>query len=124
GLARGGFPAPQLLHSGLAWTVAWFAGERARLRHLHMADLHERASRSEREAERERLLAVAEERARIARDLHDSAGHAISVIAVRAGAARLRHGQEPDRSLLALEAIENLARQTATDIDHIVGTLR
>ena len=65
--------------------------------------------RAEREAERERLLAVAEERARIARDLHDSAGHAISVIAVRAGAARLRHHQDPDRSLLALQAVEELA---------------
>jgi signal transduction histidine kinase len=80
--------------------------------------------RAEREAERERLLAAAEERARIARDLHDSAGHAISVIAVRAGAARLRHHQDPDRSLAALEAIEELARQTAEEIDQLVGTLR
>jgi signal transduction histidine kinase len=70
------------------------------------------------------LLAVAEERARIARDLHDAAGHAINVIAVRAGAARLRHHQEPDRSLLALEAIEEVARQTVEEIDHMVGTLR
>jgi signal transduction histidine kinase len=80
--------------------------------------------RAEREAERERLLAAAQERARIARDLHDSAGHAISVIAVRAGAARLRHHQDPDRSLAALEAIEELARQTAAEIDQLVGTLR
>jgi signal transduction histidine kinase len=80
--------------------------------------------RAEREAERERLLAAATERARIARDLHDSAGHAISVIAVRAGAARLRHHQDPDRSLAALEAIEQLARQTAEEIDQLVGTLR
>ena len=73
---------------------------------------------------RERLLAAAEERARIARDLHDSAGHAISVIAVRAGAARLRHHQDPDRSLRALEVIEEVARRTAEEIDQIVGTLR
>lgn len=64
------------------------------------------------------------ERARIARDLHDSAGHALNVIAVRAGAARLRHGQDPDRSLVALTAIEQLARQTVEDIDQFVGTLR
>jgi signal transduction histidine kinase len=91
---------------------------------VHIADLEARAHRSEREAESERLLAVAEERARIARDLHDSAGHAINVIAVRAGAARLRHQQDPDRSLVALKAIEEIARQTATEIDQIVGTLR
>jgi signal transduction histidine kinase len=46
------------------------------------------------------------------------------VIAVRAGAARPRHHQAPDRSLLALQAIEELARETAEEIDQIVGTLR
>jgi signal transduction histidine kinase len=126
--AQGTFPASELLHTGLAWAVAWFAGERTRLRRQqrreHIAELNERARRANREAERERLLAAAEERARIARDLHDSAGHAISVIAVRAGAARLRHRQDPDRSLAALEAIEELARQTAEELDQLVGTLR
>jgi signal transduction histidine kinase len=122
--AQGAFPGSEVLHSGLAWAVAWFAGERTRLRRSHITELKERARRTEREAERERLLAAAEERARIARDLHDSAGHAISVIAVRAGAARLRHRQDPDRSLHALEAIENLARQTVNEIDQIVGNLR
>jgi signal transduction histidine kinase len=122
--ARGSFPGVELLHTGLMWAVAWFAGDRARLRREHIADLRERALRAEREAERERMLASAEERARIARDLHDSAGHAISVIAVRAGAARLRHRQDPDRSLLALAAIEELARNTVAEIDQIVGNLR
>jgi signal transduction histidine kinase len=122
--AQGTFPVSELLHTGLAWAVAWFAGERTRLRREQVAELKERALRAEREAERERLLAAAQERARIARDLHDSAGHAISVIAVRAGAARLRHRQDPDRSLPVLEAIEELARQTAEEIDQLVGTLR
>jgi signal transduction histidine kinase len=122
--AHGDVPGSYILHTGLAWAVAWFAGERTRLRHAHLADLRERAGRRERDAERERLLAVAQERARIARDLHDSAGHAISVIAVRAGAARLRHHEDPDRSLAALEAIEELARQTVDEIDHLVGRLR
>jgi signal transduction histidine kinase len=122
--AEGTFPASELLHTGLAWAVAWFAGERTRLRREHLAGLRERALRVEREAERERLLTAAEERTRIARDLHDSAGHAISVIAVRAGAARLRHHQDPDRSLAALAAIEELARRTAEELDQLVGTLR
>lgn len=122
--AQGALPGFELLHTGLAWAVAWFAGERTHLRREQLAELRERALRVAREAERERLLAVAEERARIARDLHDSAGHTISVIAVRAGAARLRHHKDPDRSLLALEAIEELARQTVEEIDQMVGTLR
>jgi signal transduction histidine kinase len=122
--AQGTFPASELLHTGLAWAVAWFAGERTRLRREQVAGLKERARRADRDAERERMLAAAEERTRIARDLHDSAGHAISVITVRAGAARLRHHQDPDRSLAALEAIEELARHTAEEIDQLVGTLR
>ena len=111
------FPASELLHAALLWAVAWFAGERTRLRREQIAEL-------KREAQRERLLAAAEERARIARDLHDSAGHAINVIAVRAGAARLRHREDPDQSLVALESIEELARRTAEEIDHFVGALR
>jgi signal transduction histidine kinase len=124
GLAQGRFPGSELFHTALAWGAAWFAGERTRLQRAHMAELHGRATRAEREAERERRLGVAEERARIARDLHDSAGHAINVIAVRAGAARLRHHQDPDRSLHALEAIEEVARDTVDEIDKIVGALR
>jgi signal transduction histidine kinase len=106
-VARGALPGSELLHTGLAWAVAWFAGERTRLRREHIADLRERAKRTQREAERERLLAAAEERARIARDLHDSAGHAISVIALRAGAARMRHRQDPDRALEAGRSVRD-----------------
>lgn len=121
-IGESGFPWSELFHTGLAWAVAWFAGERTRLLHEHLVGLGERARRAERDAERERRLAVAEERARIARDLHDSAAHAINVIAVRAGTARIR--RDPDRSQAALEAIEELARKTASDIDQIVGALR
>jgi signal transduction histidine kinase len=117
-----GIPWSETLHIALAWAVAWFAGERTRLRRERIAELESRALQVEREAERDRRLAAAEERARIARDLHDSAGHAINVIAVRAGTARLR--QDPERSQVALEEIEELARKTVGEIDEIVGTLR
>jgi signal transduction histidine kinase len=120
-VAQQALPGIEFLHTGFAWAIAWFAGERRR---RQTDELKERAVRAEREAERDRLLAVAEERARIARDLHDSAGHAISVIAIRAGAARLRHGQDPDRSLAALAEVEEIARRTVADIDQMVGTLR
>jgi signal transduction histidine kinase len=116
------FPGSELLHTGLAWAVAWFAGERTRLRGEHIAELSQRALRAERDAERERRLAATEERARIARDLHDAAGHTVNVIALRAGAARMR--QDPERSQTTLEAIEELARKTVGEIDQIVGTLR
>jgi signal transduction histidine kinase len=112
----------ELIHAAVAFATAWFAGERTRLHHTHIAELRARADRAERDSARERDLAVAEERNRIARDLHDSAAHALNVIAVRAGAARLRHKSDSDLS--ALIAIEDLARETMDDIDQFVGSLR
>ena len=101
----------------LAWGGAWLAGERARIR---IAALEQRAER----AERERRLAVVEERMRIARDLHDSAGHAISVILVHAGAGRLRAERDPAGARAAFETIEDVARDTVGEIDQLVRVLR
>lgn len=124
GLASGKFPLRVLVAAILLWTIAWFAGERTRLRRAQRAELEQRALRNERDAERDRRLAVAEERARIARDLHDSAGHAINVIGVQAGAARLLRRRDPARSEAALQTIEDVARETVGEIDRIVHTLR
>jgi signal transduction histidine kinase len=115
--AVGGLPWSEGFHGALLLVACWLAGERTRLQRKQLDDLR-------RDAERMRALAAAEERMRIARDLHDSAGHAINVIAIRAGAARLRHHQEPDRSLEALQTIEEIARQTVGEIDRLVGSLR
>ena len=89
-----------------------------------MAELEERAVRAEREAERERRLAAAEERMRIARDLHDSAGHAINVILVHAGAGRLQAERDPAAAREAFQTIEDVARETVSEIDQLVGALR
>ena len=94
-IGHGSVSAVELAIGALVWAVAWFAGERTRLRRQQLAELRRRAVRAELEAENERRLAVAEERARIARDLHDSAAHAINVIAVQAGAARLLQERDP-----------------------------
>ena len=124
GVGHNQVPEIQIAFGALVWGLAWFAGERTRLRRQQVADLEHRALRAEREASQDRRLAVAEERARIARDLHDSAAHAINVIAVQAGAARLWHAQDPGRSRAALETIEAVAHRTVAEIDHIVHSLR
>jgi signal transduction histidine kinase len=124
GLAQGDFPAIELLLGSSLWVAAWFAGERMRLRREQIAELEERAQRAEREAERERRLAAAEERTRIARDLHDSAGHAINVVLVQAGAARVLQERDPAGARRALETIEEVARETLEEIDHLVRALR
>ncbi len=123
GLATDRFPGTEALFGVLVWGGAWVVAERTRLRHERMAELQERAVRAEREAERDRRLAAAEERANIARDLHDSAGHAINVILVHAGLGRLR-AEDPPAVREAFETIEDVARETVGEIDQMVRALR
>ena len=123
-VAEDAFPTVALLFGALVWGGAWVIGDRVRQRRGRIVELEERARRAERDAERERRLAAAEERTRIARDLHDSAGHAINVILVQAGAARLLSRQDPERSQAALETIEEVARETLGEIDQLVRALR
>jgi signal transduction histidine kinase len=124
GIGRDEFPIVPALFGALVWGGAWVLGDRVRLRRERMTELEERARRAERETERERRLAAAEERTRIARDLHDSAGHSINVILVQAGAARLLAEKDPERSRAALATIETVARETLGEIDAIVRALR
>ncbi len=124
GLGANHLPGAELLFGILLWGIAWLAGDRARLRGEWIAALEERALRAEREAERERNLAAADERTRIARDLHDSAGHAINVILVHAGAGRLQAGRDPARVREAFGTIEEVARETVGEIEQMVGALR
>jgi signal transduction histidine kinase len=124
GLAENRFPGVEILFGVLTFGGAWLAGDRTRLRRERMAELEDRAVRAERDAERERLLAAAEERGRIARDLHDSAGHAINVILVHAGMGRLQAERDPERAREAFETIEQVARETVGEIDQMVGALR
>jgi signal transduction histidine kinase len=112
-----GFPTSPILFGILVWGGAWVVGDQLRHRRDRQAD-------QRRELERERRLAVAEERTRIARDLHDSAAHAINVILVQAGAARLLQQERPDEARAALSTIEDVARDTIGEIDHLVRTLR
>jgi signal transduction histidine kinase len=123
-IGEGQLPTVPILFGALVWGGAWVIGDRVRQRRRRIHELEERARRARREAERERRLAIAEERTRIARDLHDSAGHAINVILVQAGAARLLSEQDPEGSREALETIEEVARETLGEIDQLVGALR
>jgi signal transduction histidine kinase len=124
GVGADRFPATELLFGVLVWGGAWLAGDRTRLRRERMAELEERALRAERDAERERRLAAAEERSRIARDLHDSAGHAINVILVHAGLGRIQSEEDAENAREAFDTIEQVARETVAEIDQLVGALR
>lgn len=122
--ATSGFPRLAILGAIIVWGGAWIVGDQLRQRQQRLAELRERANRSEREAARERRLAVAEERNRIARDLHDSAAHAINVILVQAGGARLLQDRDSGAVSAALSTIEDVARETIEDIDRLIHGLR
>lgn len=64
------------------------------------------------------------ERTRIAREIHDSVGHALSVVTVQASAARKVIGRNPAFAEEALEAIEVASRRAAAELDHMLGLLR
>jgi signal transduction histidine kinase len=123
-VAESEFPTVPILVGALVWGGAWVIGDRVRLRRARIVELEQRARRAERDAARERRLAAAEERTRIARDLHDSAGHAINVILVQAGAARLLGSRDAQASQAALQTIEEVARETLGEIDQLVRALR
>jgi signal transduction histidine kinase len=119
-----GFPTTAILGAIVLWGGAWIIGDQLRQRRERLADLMERTERAERETQRERRLAAAEERTRIARDLHDSAAHAINVILVQAGGARLLQQQDPEAVGVALSTIEDVARETIGEIDQLIRGLR
>ncbi|MBN6040735.1 sensor histidine kinase [Amycolatopsis sp. 195334CR] len=81
-------------------------------------------SAADRIAQLEKRTEQLAERNRLARELHDSVGHALSVVTIQAGAARRTLRRDPDFTERALEAIEDSARSALEDLDHVLGLLR
>jgi signal transduction histidine kinase len=79
---------------------------------------------AERIAQLERRGEQLAERNRLARELHDSVGHALSVVSLQAGAARRTLRRDPDNAERALGAIEDSVRSALDDLDHVLGLLR
>jgi len=104
----------------LIWTVGFAIGRKFEEAH----EARERAARAEREREERARLAVSDERARIARELHDVVGHSVSVMTVQASAVRrlLREHQGKERE--ALEVVEQTGREALAEMRRMVGVLR
>ena len=110
-------PVPALLLLGGSWLV----GDNVRTRRAYTAELEERAARLEREREEKAVRAVAEERARISRELHDVVAHHVSVIAVQAGAAAEEATTDPARE--ALGHIQQTSRQVLAKLRSMLEVL-
>jgi signal transduction histidine kinase len=108
----------------IVFTVIWLAGFGLSYKLAQAQEAEARVASLEREREDRARAAVAEERARIARELHDVVGHSVSVMTVQASAVRrlLREDQERERE--ALEVVEQTGREALAEMRRLVGVLR
>lgn len=106
------------------FALAWVLGDSLRTRRAYFAQLEERATRLEKEREAQSKVAVAAERARIARELHDVVAHNVSVMVVQADGAAYVLDAAPDQARQALETISSTGRQALAEMRRLLGVLR
>jgi signal transduction histidine kinase len=108
-----------------AWTaLAAVTGEAVRSRRAMFDAIRERAERAERTREEEARRRVAEERMRIARELHDVVAHHIALVNVQAGVAAHVMDSRPDQAKEALGHIRQASRRALAELQTTVGLLR
>ncbi|MFC4498947.1 MULTISPECIES: sensor histidine kinase [Streptomyces] len=109
----------------LAWTgIGATAGDAVRSRRAVVQAIRERAERAERTREEEARRRVAEERLRIARDLHDVVAHHIALVNVQAGVAAHVMDKRPDQAKEALAHVREASRSALNELRATVGLLR
>ncbi|EGX56941.1 two-component system sensor kinase [Streptomyces zinciresistens K42] len=106
------------------FALAWVLGDSVRTRRAYYGQLEERATRLEKEREAQAKVAVAAERARIARELHDVVAHNVSVMVVQADGAAYVLDSAPDQAKKALETISSTGRQALAEMRRLLGVLR
>jgi signal transduction histidine kinase len=113
-----------LIFFGMMVGTPFVIGRAMRHRRQRETALEERAEALEREQEQRARVAVAEERARIARELHDVVAHASSVIVLQARGGRRLLATEPDEARTALDTIERTAAESLAEMRRLLGRLR
>ena len=119
GHARG-----ELFFFPMLFGIVWSAGLALRERavHAHVAEL--RAINAEYEREAAAHVAAADERARIARELHDTIAHAVSVMVLQVGAVRHQLPPSHAEHKNALRDVEQTGRTALTDMRHLLDAMR
>jgi signal transduction histidine kinase len=102
---------------------SWGAARAVRSRSELTEKLHEAAARAEEAHQEELRAAAAEERRRIAREMHDVIAHSMSVMVVQAGGARRILDRDPARAAAAAEQIERTGREAMAEMRHLLGLL-
>jgi signal transduction histidine kinase len=119
-----GSSGPDTAFTFVTFAAAYLFGSTVRNRRLYSEQLEERAAALERDRDQEAQRAVAEERLRIAQELHDVVAHSMGVIAVQAGVGAHVIDSDPDEAKRSLEAISHTSRSTLAEIRRMLGVLR
>ena len=114
----------EILFSAAVIGGVWLAGRYAGGHQRRADQMTSYAALLQREQDRVAADALAGERARIARELHDIVAHSVSVMGVQAGAARLSMDTEPDRARQVLLSVEETAREAVGELHRLLGVLR
>ena len=101
----------------LLLAVAWGMGRLVRGRQVQVAQ-------AKRERDERGRAAAAEERARIARELHDLVAHGVSVMGIQAGAAQILVDRDPEAARAAMVVVERMSREALSEMHHLVGMLQ
>jgi signal transduction histidine kinase len=128
-IVAAGLGIPRWLTAGVYGIVGWTGmataiGIAVRNQRAVLAAAHERALRAEQTREEEAQRRVAEERVRIARELHDVVAHHIAVISVQAGVARHLMGTRPNEASEAIGVVRESSQVVMTELGAILGLLR
>jgi signal transduction histidine kinase len=106
------------------WIVPWLAGRTIRNHTMLARELAEKAERAQHAREEDERRAIALERSRIARELHDVLAHNLSVMVVQASAARRVVHRNPDKAVEVAALIERTGREALAEIRHLFGAVR
>jgi len=121
-------PGPQtasvLVFVPLRFVAGWVAGYALRERTEQAEAAELRASMAERERDAAARIAVAEERARIARELHDIVAHAVSVMVLQVGAVRHKLPKDLEEDKDALTRVEQAGRTALVEMRRLLGAMR
>jgi signal transduction histidine kinase len=108
----------------LEFGVAGIAGVLSRTHRAYTREIETRAEHAEAERERQVALAAAEERTRIARELHDVVAHHVSLMAVQSEAAASLLPDRPEQASKSVQVIGDTAREALTELRRLLGVLR
>jgi signal transduction histidine kinase len=103
--------------------ITWLAGRAVRTRTRLTEELHEAALREQEARELDAARAAADERRRIAREMHDVVAHSVSVMVVQAGGARRILERDPERAIAAAAQIERTGREALAEMRRLLGVL-